>query len=124
MDDDGLVDCVVDENGQSSTDWKNTGTATAPAFTQQLGAANTFLGVVTPSLTDQKMSLVDMDGDYDLDCLVGGQTGNIANYENTGAVAAALFTELGASSPFIGIAALGGIAGGMSARWCGALYVQ
>ena len=88
--------------------FKNTGSATAPAFTQQTGAANPFNGIDVGYRA--KPTLADLDGDGDFDAVVGNYYGpyfgddNLAYFLNTGSATAPAFAyQPGAASPFDGI---------------------
>ncbi len=69
LDGDGDLDVVVGERDGNLFYFENTGTATAPAFVQQTGAANPFDGVDVGYL--QRAGFGDLDGDGDLDAVVG-----------------------------------------------------
>lgn len=94
IDGDGLVDLVVGNTRADIRFFQNTGTATNPIFTEQAGAADPFDGITvddakTGGGTTQNggfVSLVDIDGDSDLDLFYGGNYGgNVYFYENTDA---------------------------------------
>ncbi|MEA5576713.1 cadherin-like domain-containing protein, partial [Anabaena sp. UHCC 0451] len=95
IDGDGDLDAFVGSQVGDTLFYRNTGTATAPTFTQE--ATNPF------GLTDvqvrAKPTLADIDGDGDLDAFVGNIDGNIVFYRNTGTTAAPTFT-LEATNPF------------------------
>ena len=65
----------------------NTGTANAPAFTQQTGAANPFDGIDVGELSTP--TLADLDGDGDIDAVVGEWYGTLRFFLNTGSAVGA-----------------------------------
>ena len=80
----------------------NTGSATAPAFAYQPGAASPFDGIVVGS--NSAPTLADLDGDGDLDAVVGLNYGTLAYLLNTGSATAPAFAyQPGAANPFNGI---------------------
>ena len=82
--------------------FENTGSATAPAFTARTGAANPFNGVAVGILSTP--SFADLDGDGDLDAVVGANDGTLGYVENTGSALAPAFAErTGAANPFNGV---------------------
>ena len=82
--------------------FENTGSAIAPAFTARTGAANPFNGVDVGSISTP--SFADLDGDGDLDAVVGEDDGTLRYFENTGTAIAPAFTErTGAANPFNGV---------------------
>ncbi len=82
--------------------FENTGSAIAPAFTEQTGAANPFNGVDVGICSTP--SFADLDGDGDLDAVVGEDYGTLHYFENTGSAIAPAFTErTGAANPFNGV---------------------
>ncbi len=72
--------------------YKNNGTASAPVFVQQLGAANPFDGYGVAS--NAKPAFIDIDADGDLDCFVGSGDGSISAFKNTGTSSVPSFNEL------------------------------
>ena len=102
LDGDGDLDAVVGENGGTLHYFANTGSASAPAFTARTGAANPFNGVDLGYLSAP--SFADLDGDGDLDAVVGAYDGALRYFENTGTAIAPAFTErTGAANPFNGV---------------------
>jgi Ca2+-binding RTX toxin-like protein len=102
LDGDRDLDLVIGADDGTLRFWRNTGTALAPAFTQQTGAANPFNGVV-PRLYSAP-SFADLDGDGDLDLVMGDSAGALVYYRNTGTALAPVFTaQTGAADPFNGV---------------------
>ena len=82
--------------------FENTGSAIAPAFTERTGAANPFDGVDVGDRSTP--SFADLDGDGDLDAVVGERDGTLRYFENTGSATAPAFTaRTGAANPFNGV---------------------
>ncbi|MFL7905341.1 SwmB domain-containing protein, partial [Azospirillum argentinense] len=95
LDGDGDLDVLVGSNSGSLLFLRNVGTATAPSFT--LEATNPFgLGNFIPLASP---SIADLDGDGDLDILVGSQGGDTLFYRNVGTATAPSFTLVG-TNPF------------------------
>jgi large repetitive protein len=94
LDADGLVDAVVSVTDFVDPDYVNTmslylntGTASAPVFTDQ----SDDLGLVMPSSSYAYPTFADLDADGDLDALVGDEDGDLWYFENTGTATAATF---------------------------------
>ncbi|TRU34674.1 MAG: VCBS repeat-containing protein, partial [Microcystis aeruginosa Ma_MB_F_20061100_S20] len=87
IDGDGDLDAFAGNSDGNTLFYRNTGSASAPAFATP--STNPF------GLTDvgfrAKPALVDIDGDGDLDALVGDQSGNTLFYRNTGTKSAPAF---------------------------------
>lgn len=82
--------------------YKNVGTSSAPAFVEQVGAANPLNGI--NANYSYFTALADIDGDGDIDVCMGGYYGTIAYYKNTGSVSNPAFTEqTGVANPFDGL---------------------
>ena len=96
LDGDGELDAVVGEGYGQLLAFHNNGDGT---FTRLTGAANPFNGV---DVGDRSApSFVDLDGDGNLDALIGAYDGTIRAFHNNGD---GTFTQLaGAADPFSGI---------------------
>ena len=91
LDGDGDLDAVVGETIGTLSYFENTGSAAAPAFTERTGADNPFDGVDVG--LDSAPGFADIDGDGDLDVVVGETDGNLNYFENTGSAVAPAFIE-------------------------------
>ncbi len=80
IDGDGDLDAFIGRSDGTIKYYKNTGSVSSPRFVVQTGAANPFNGVDVGSYSTP--SLVDIDGDGDLDALIGKFDGTIDYYKN------------------------------------------
>ncbi len=102
LDGDGDLDLVTGSTNSGLHTYRNTGTDSAPVFTELSGTANPFNGLAIGNYATP--ALVDLDGDGDLDAVVGANGGALAYFENTGTATAAVFTaRTGAANPFDGL---------------------
>ena len=102
LDNDGDLDLVNGHNDGTVSYIENTGTATAPDFTQRSGADNPFDGIDTGY--NSTPALADLDGDGDLDLIAGGRDGALTWFENTGTASAPAFIQrTGTDNPLDGI---------------------
>ena len=82
LDSDGDYDLIVGNYNGDIAYFENTGTGTSPRFTQRTGTTNPFDNITMGSLST--LALADLDGDSDLDLVVGVDDGVVQYYENTG----------------------------------------
>ena len=104
LDDDGDLDLISGSGRSYLAYLENTGTASAPAFTQRTGSSNPVDGIASGAHISP--ALADLDGDGDLDLLTGNQQGELAYFENTGSDASPDFSKrTGTTNPFNTISA-------------------
>ncbi len=101
IDNDGDRDAFIGGQDGAIRFFRNTGSAAAPVMSAVVGAADPFNGIDLGSYAAP--AFVDLDGDGDLDALLGSQAGTVRYFDNTGTTAAPVFAEVvGAGNPFNG----------------------
>ncbi|WP_369177604.1 FG-GAP-like repeat-containing protein [Candidatus Thiodubiliella endoseptemdiera] len=102
IDGDGDLDLVVGETNGTLKYYQNTGTTSNPAYGVKTGDSNPFNGIDVGNFS--KPTLADIDGDGDLDLVVGEQNGTLKYYQNTGTTSNPAYeVKTGDSNPFNGI---------------------
>jgi Ca2+-binding RTX toxin-like protein len=99
IDGDSKLDVVIGNILGQIKYYKNTGTANRPSFSEQTGGNNPFNNVKVDYFSAP--SMVDIDGDGDLDAFIGEYYGKIAYYKNIGSKTSPNFVEqTEANNPF------------------------
>ena len=99
IDGDGDLDAFLGRKPGGTAFFRNTGTASAPAFAP--GNVGTFgLGNPPGTETYSTIALADFDGDGDLDAVTANLAGVVSTFHNVGNAAAARFVSPGDPSPF------------------------
>ena len=103
----GDLDLIVGENKGKLFYFENKGSARRPEF-DQAGDTSLFSGAIATGSPDDELDympvLADLDGDSDLDIVVGELGGRISYYENIGDATAPQFVfRTGDADPFDGI---------------------
>jgi hypothetical protein len=89
LDNDGDLDLLAGHEGGTLYHWKNTGTTANPAWTLQ---TSSYGGISEPDQSLQP-SFVDLDGDADLDLLIG-RNGDLVWYRRDGLPASPTWTRM------------------------------
>ncbi|MBW4641514.1 MAG: VCBS repeat-containing protein [Goleter apudmare HA4340-LM2] len=99
LDGDGDLDLVVGERNSTLLYYKNTGSATNPVYIQQTGSFNPFNGIDVGLYSTP--TFADLDGDGDLDLVIGEEYGTLRYYKNTGSATNPVYSQqTGSFNPF------------------------
>ena len=101
LDGDGDLDAIIGTADGGLLYYKNVGTAINPLYTQQSGEGNPFSALDKAIISNASPSLGDLDGDGDLDAIIGAADGSLLYYKNTGTAINPLYTQQsGGGNPF------------------------
>ena len=82
VDSDGDLDAVVGEDNGNLNYFENVAANRAPNFVRRISTDNPFNGIDVGYSSSP--SIADLDGDGDLDAVIGTNTGTLSYYVNTG----------------------------------------
>ena len=97
FDDDNDPDLVIGNQTGIIFYFENTGTTTDPSFTQRTDFDNPFYGANAGGFS--ALEFVDLNGDGNLDLIIGNQVGEIHYFKNTGTDASPEFSPQSLTSP-------------------------
>ncbi|KAH8052004.1 hypothetical protein JL722_10451 [Aureococcus anophagefferens] len=102
VDGDGDLDLVVGEKYGAFYYYENVGNAASPTYAARTGSASPFDGIDVGARS--KPAFADVDGDGDLDLVVGEHDGILFYYENVGSATSPSYAaRTGSANPFDGI---------------------
>ncbi len=96
---DGDLDLFIGNIYGNTLFFRNTGSASAPAYTQQEGTTPFGISDVGSFAIP---ALADIDGDGDLDLFIGKSYGATLFFRNTGSASAPAYTQEGGNTPYDG----------------------
>jgi hypothetical protein len=91
IDNDSDLDAFMGTNSGTVRYYENSGIINQPVFLEQTEQNNPLFDVEVGF--DSTPTLVDIDGDSDLDALIGAEDGTVSYYENTGSIDQPNFVE-------------------------------
>ena len=97
IDGDGDLDAFIGNQDGTTSFYRNTGAATAPAFTAEGGLAP--FGLPDTGFSANP-TFADIDGDGDLDGFISASGGSLTFFRNTGSATNPVFTMEGAASAY------------------------
>src|SRR5262249_51817039 len=101
VDGDGDLDLVVGKDSGTLWYFKKIGRATGTGYVNQTGSAKPFEGF--DGRSNAGPALADVDGDGDLDLVVGKDTGTLWYFKNTGTAGSPAYAnQTGSANPFDG----------------------
>jgi len=101
IDNDGDMDCFFGERYGVIYYYKNTGSASSPTFSPQIGSNNPLNAVNHTKRANPAFVDIDNDGDYDV--FIGNEYGNIFYHKNIGTSSSPTFSEqTGSNNSFNG----------------------
>ena len=91
LDTDGDLDLIIGSQSGTILYFENTGTTTNPNYTERIGPDNPLNSVTAGSFSEPASA--DLDGDSDLDLIIGNNLGKLYYFENIGTADNPSFTR-------------------------------